>query len=555
MKKGKKRLLTSLLAVALVMASCFGFSMSANAYWDFGVVSLTLGRTEVNVEAGQSVSVSVTLKPASHEQLPGCGMEKCPSSCGNKGCYNNVYNQCGCAGATSEYFETYYPTATISSEKPSVATAEYNNGVITIYGVSEGETELTVVGSLRQWTDSPAETILVTVEPGSGTSSGIGIPADQVNPDSSGSSGGSGNSGGSNQTVDTTNAIAATAVTEENTANTGGTTSGKSNSGTTGTTGGNTQAGAQEETAAETAAETPEETVEGTEAGSAAGTEAGLQAGTEAESATAANAETDEEAEDEITKLEVEDGTYWFVPITGLPQGKEQFEQIMGDERQYVDFQLKDEVENVIYAWEFWGKDVERAEDMVFTIEDSQEAFEGCSYGSSANSLYLTFAEEGEFVGRTSIFYRVSEYFSNGDVLYLYRYDSEDDSLQLVAEELTISNGYVTLPLTEGGSLILTTEELMDAPEGLEEEIEQQPEETDVDAMAETEPEPAEDNTGLSTGALAAIIIVIAAAVAAVIVFLVVRAVRKKKKGSDGDGTGEEDADFWVESEEEKREE
>ncbi len=521
--------MTSLLAATLVMASCFGFSMSANAYWDFGVVGLTLGKTEVNLSVGQTEAVSVTLKPASHDQLPGCGMEKCPSTCGEKNCYDNVYGQCICNGST---LSTYYPTATVSSSSPGVATATYNNGVVTIRGVSEGETEITVVGSLRQWTDSPEETITVSVKEEVG---GSAIPADQIEPDGSGNSGNSGSTGNSG---DSTNAIVATEVTEDNNTGTSGTTSGESTNGTTGAAD-NTQAGTQAGTAA------------GTTDGTTDGTAAGTAAGTETEAATASGTESEAETEDGITSLEVEDGTYWFVPITGLPQGKEQFEQIMGDERQYVDFQLKDDAENVIYAWEFWGKDVERAEDMVFTIEESREAFEGCSYGSPANSLYLTFAEEGEFVGRTSIFYRVSEYFSNG-VLYLYRYNPEDDSIELVAEELTISNGYVTLPLTEGGSFILTTEELMDAPEGMEEEIEQQPEELDVDALAETEPEESTDeNAGLSTGALVAIIIVIAAAAAAVIIFLAVRAVRKKKNGPGGDGTGEDESEFWVEAGEE----
>ncbi len=460
-----------MLAVALVMACCFGFSVNSYAYWFFGTVGVNLGKTSVSLTSGQSETVSVSLSPASSDQLPGCGMEECPRICGDKNCYNNEYGQCICNGST---LSTYYPTATVSSDNTSVATATYNNGAVTITGVGAGEATITVVGSLRQYYDSPEQTIAVNVSANTG---GYSASIDSSNPSSSGSSGSSGNSGDAGDTV---------AVTQ----------------------------------------------VDGTENNDAGDAEGEVEEIEDEEE----NTEEEAEEEDGITMVESDKGTIWFVPITGLPQGKEQFETIMGDESQYVDFQLKDDAGNVIYAWEFWGSDVERAEDMVLTFESSRDAFEDCSYGSSSDSLYLDFAEEGEFVGKTTISDRVSDYFSNGDVLNLYRYNPEDDTIESVAEELAIDSGYVNMELEEGGQYILSTEELLAEPEEEEEVLEEPEEPTVTDEVIEPEEAEAavEEHTGLSAGAIAAIVI-IAAAVAALIIFLAIRAVRKRKSG-DNDG-------------------
>lgn len=138
------------------------------AYFNRGAVSMQLGQTSVSVQEGKSVSVSVTVNPISEQQLPGCGMPECPQSCGNTGCLNE-YGECTCGGTT---YQIYYSDVKAVSGNSSVASASYANGTLTIRGVSAGTTNITVTGSMRQYTDT-SQTISVTVtSSGSKTSGG-----------------------------------------------------------------------------------------------------------------------------------------------------------------------------------------------------------------------------------------------------------------------------------------------------------------------------------------------------------------------------------------------
>lgn len=143
-------------ALCLVTALALAISMlptQAYAYYNRGSVSVALGTTAVEVKAGETASVTVSVTPASDDQTQGCGMPKCPQGCSSSCADEN--GQCKCAG--SEY-KTYYPTAIASSSDASVAVATYRGGALTVYGKAEGEATITVRASLRQFTD--AETTL-----------------------------------------------------------------------------------------------------------------------------------------------------------------------------------------------------------------------------------------------------------------------------------------------------------------------------------------------------------------------------------------------------------
>ncbi|MCD7923017.1 MAG: hypothetical protein LUG27_11420 [Clostridiales bacterium] len=239
--------------------------------------------------------------------------------------------------------------------------------------------------------------------------------------------------------------------------------------------------------------------------------------------------ETDE-TDDGISVIESDKGTIWFVPITGLAQGKTQFEQIIGQESCYVDFQMKDASDTVLYAWEFCGADVTVAEDMIFTIASSTDAFEGCSYGSSTDTLYLAFDQEGDFVGDTSVFMQVDAYFSEDDLLNLYQYDAEADEVTLLQEGLELASGYVTMELAadEGGQLILTTqtlENIVTEDAGSEED-----EELSVDEVTDTGA-----TSSSHKGVIAAVIIIIII----LVILACVLVLRKRRKNTSAAETGE----------------
>ena len=99
--KKRKKLLALLCAAALMQ--CL-FTVPSFAYFNRGTVSMQLGQSSINLAAGKSASVSVTIDPIKEQQLPGCGMAECPQSCGNTGCLNE-YGECTCGGTS---YQTYY---------------------------------------------------------------------------------------------------------------------------------------------------------------------------------------------------------------------------------------------------------------------------------------------------------------------------------------------------------------------------------------------------------------------------------------------------------------
>ncbi|MVM54268.1 hypothetical protein [Gordonibacter urolithinfaciens] len=158
---GARRTLLGLaLTIALVLAL---LPTQALAYYNRGSVSVALGTTGVEVQAGATASVTVAITPASDDQTEGCGMPKCPQGCSDTCADEN--GQCRCSGPD---YKTYYPTAVASSSNASVAVATYSGGALTVYGKSEGEATITVRASLRQFTDAE-DTLKVTV---SGTAAG-----------------------------------------------------------------------------------------------------------------------------------------------------------------------------------------------------------------------------------------------------------------------------------------------------------------------------------------------------------------------------------------------
>ena len=133
------------------------FPASAFAYFNRGSVSISLGTSALEMQAGSLTNVSVTITPASDQQTEGCGMPKCPQGCAASCVDEN--GQCLCAG--SEY-KTYYSSVVVLSSDSSIVQAKYNEGTLSIYARSAGEATLTITASLRQHTDSQA-TIQVKV--------------------------------------------------------------------------------------------------------------------------------------------------------------------------------------------------------------------------------------------------------------------------------------------------------------------------------------------------------------------------------------------------------
>lgn len=155
--------------------------------------------------------------------------------------------------------------------------------------------------------------------------------------------------------------------------------------------------------------------------------------------------------------IESERGTITFVQIPDGATGKAALESIMG-KKEYVDFQKEDDAGTILYSWEFFGEDVEEARDMDLNLDFSREAFEGCSYGTENNSVYITRGDEERLPAKATTDILITEWFDDSDEIYLYSFDG--NQVSLLEEKLIPENGYVTCSTMYGEptQYILSTE-------------------------------------------------------------------------------------------------
>ena len=166
----KRRRMTALLVVVLlVTGAVYAPVNGVFAYYDRGQVGLTVAQSQVSLEAGKRLEVTVSAYPDQDLQTPGCGMEECPQICGDLGCFDDI-GQCVCNGTT---YTIYYPQITVASSDSSVVQADYSGGVLTITGISPGRATIAITAGLRQFRDNWAN-IEVSVEAVAGTQGGSG---------------------------------------------------------------------------------------------------------------------------------------------------------------------------------------------------------------------------------------------------------------------------------------------------------------------------------------------------------------------------------------------
>ncbi|MCU6761530.1 Uncharacterised protein [uncultured Roseburia sp.] len=468
-QNNKKRWIRNISLVLAVILVCAQTSFLSSAYFDRGTVKVSLGRTSVSLKQKESESVTVSLSPKSDKQLPGCGMAECPQSCGEKNCLTDD-GECRCNGTK---YKTYKAYAEVSSSNTSVATASYSNGVVTIKGISPGTATISVVGCLRQFSNSDAKTIQVTVAKSESKPS---QKPDSDKPSSDKTDGGSSSSSDGKKP------------------------SGSDSSGTGSSSGNgsskNNSSGSGKVTKVDSGNKT--DTVNQNNSSNNGSSTDNSDTSTDTES------NTDDTGDTNKSVVESDRGKITFLQITAGKMGKSELEAIKG-KKEYVDFQMKDGSENVLYAWEFLGTDVKNPADIDYQIQTASSAFDGCSYGTDQDSLYIDFAHDGELPGKASVFLRLNDTFSDTDTLNLYYFDEETGEVSLVNEGLKPQAGYVTLSLTHCSKYILTTE-AFESVQGTSDGA------ADSSAEPENAAQPVDQADGISKTAVVVIIVVIAAA-------------------------------------------
>lgn len=359
------------MMIALIITTMI--STKTYAYFDRGPVGISMGRSSVSVPANGTVNVTISLSPATDNQLPGCGMAECPQLCGEKSCLD-ANGQCMCAGTT---YKSYTTSVTVTSSNSSVATGSYSNGILTVQGVSEGEADLTLTASLRQFTNGTA-----------------GIK------------------------VKVTKAEVSTQKPQETTTKPADSSSGvivKNVTSSTGNTSGETSSSCE----------------------------------------IASEGESQSSSTDETEKTVNSDrGLIIFTPIKDGKMGKTQLEEIKG-KQEYVNFQKSDASGNLLYVWEFLGKDLKDAFDFNMGIDIGNTPFKGTDLKPEGEAVYLSFSHDGDLPGKASVYLRVSDWLKDGDTVNLYYYNEETGRPELVQKALTVKDNYITIEIEHCSDYIL----------------------------------------------------------------------------------------------------
>ena len=172
---------TGIVSVVMLLAGTF--AVPSFAYIDRGDVKIS-GESSYTLEVGETAELSIT--PHEEQHLPGCGMDDCPSTCGEKLCIDTSITgqqECICGGREPK---TYYATVKPESSDSSVAEAKYDDaGNVVITAKGAGTAEVNITAEFREY-NSAEKTVKVTVK---GNDSG----EDSSKDDNKGDSGNSGN--------------------------------------------------------------------------------------------------------------------------------------------------------------------------------------------------------------------------------------------------------------------------------------------------------------------------------------------------------------------------
>lgn len=444
MKKEFKLLLFLFVCVLIINS----FNSTVFAYYNRGKVTLSVGSTNVTIPKGNSSNITVRLSPASRTGLPGCGDAGCPQTCGGM-CGDEKNGECPCAGNTPV---TQNATASVQSANSTIAKATYSNGAITVTGLSEGKTQITVIGSLWQYTNSDLVIINVTVTSSINDSSAPskGINSEQAvhsNPTSS-------NNNSNSSTASTDNnpksgdISVSTNSSNVNSNKTGTSSSNVSNSGIVAITpsSGNSST-SNNSNSSGIVAVSPDSNRNNTNASNG-----NISSQTSSETKNAA------EIKENITTVNGNKGTIEIVSLTdNTKTGKEELKKIKGQDIK-ITFQKKDINNNILYSWSYNGKDIKDPKDIDMSI-----SFPGITEKESQisknliNPLLITFAHSGDLPGKATVYIKASSQYKNNDILSLYYYNKNTGKLELVQKNIKVSGGYISFNITHCSEYFLAS--------------------------------------------------------------------------------------------------
>ncbi len=112
----------------------------------------------------------------------------------------------------------------------------------------------------------------------------------------------------------------------------------------------------------------------------------------------------------------------------------------------------------LLYSWTFSGADITDASKEVnleIVTNGTNDAISAL-VSSDYYPYILNFSNKGDLPGKATIQVYVGDMYADGQPLYLYLYDEDSDSLELLNSDLEVVSGYITFDTEKTGDMVLT---------------------------------------------------------------------------------------------------
>ena len=455
----KKNISVFLLASVLLVINMP--MMTAQAYFNRGMVQLSIGSDIAKLTAGDNYNISVLITPDSYTGFPGCGLAKCPEEC-DPGCI--LDGMCQCAGTIPQ---TTNASLSIAIANTAIASASYSAGVLSITGIGVGDTTITVQGTLKEYTNSNTQVIHVTVV--KNTSTG-GVSSGNSD---TGSANNSGKGSAIVSPVEGNSSVAIVSPAEGNSSvATGGDSAGSLSNDTTnnaaGQAAGNTGNTSGASTQPSKIADSNVVSIIGSDATIVSTSKAEAESNGKSETLNVTETATEIGGNEKGTFTTPNEGTVDIITLNTLvPTGKDDL-QMAKERGTSVTFQKLDSSHKVLYSWTFLGQDISEPQSFNMGIELSDEPRVLKSDAAQLkNPLYLSFAHEGGLPGTAKVYISVGDSYPDGEKLFLYYMDADKKKLELMDDSIVVTGGYASFSMVHCSDYALTTSRLTEQSPGI----------------------------------------------------------------------------------------
>ncbi len=120
---------------------------------------------------------------------------------------------------------------------------------------------------------------------------------------------------------------------------------------------------------------------------------------------------------------------------------------------------LKQKNSNLSYSWTFQKSeltsDIIKLNFELDFVSPNQEVIDKLT--SDVEKTYLSFQHHGSLPSKASIHLYVGNKYKNGQKLYLYYYNDENDTIEYIAHNIKVVDGYIDFEIDHCSDYILTT--------------------------------------------------------------------------------------------------